>query len=441
MATLHNLPDAAPRITVVDGDKLGIKTYGEDNGYAQRMNNLYNASGSAKMCANLCASYIIGKGFEDKFFYDAKINDNGLTPDKLLRVSSPDKAKFRGAAFHVNYNAAYQKTEVSFVPFEHCRLGINDNKGKIGIKKDWYSNARGGARQKADDIVFIHRYNPDPLVIEAQVIEAGGWEKYKGQILWHSDDFGTYPLATIDPVLNDVQAEIESSVTRKNNLKNNFQLKTIWIEKNHPEDEEQQRETIEEIRKFIGSEGNTVSVTFSTDPEGTAKDAPELKSIAQGVNDKLFQYTDQSARLAVYTSFGQPAILHSDYQGTNGYNEGQLPQSMGYYNAYTEPYRIFYEEIFAELFENFHVNINPSNSYRIIPLEAVTNGQVSTEEDKPLIETIGIGGTQALQAILADTVTSPEQKKNILIIVFGLSDENAGKLAGTEAGTIDTPQE
>lgn len=437
MSKIFNLPDAAPRLVVIDGDKLGIKSYGEDNGYPQRMQNLYNASGSAKMCANLCASYIIGKGFEDKEFYKAKINDKGLTPDKLIRILAPDKARLRGVALHINYNAAYQKSEINFVPFENCRIGIKDNKGKIGLKKDWYSS-KGGSTKK-DDIDFLHRYNPDPLVIEQQVQEVGGWENYKGQILYHSDDYGVYPLSTIDPVLNDVQAEIESSNTRKNNLKNNFQLKTIWVEKGQVQDEDEQQETVEGIRKFIGSDGNQVSVVFSKDPDG--KDVPDLKSVQSGINDKLFQYTDQAARLAIYTAFGQPAILHSDYQGTNGYNEGQLPQSMAYYNAYTEPQRIFFEELFTELFENFHENINPSGSYRITPLDTVTNGEVSTEEDKPLIETIGIGGTQALQAILADAATTPEQKKNTLIIVFGLSAENAALLAGLTTGEIQTPEE
>jgi len=438
MSKIFNLPDAAPRIVVIDGSKLGIKTYGEDNGYPQRMQNLYNASGSAKMCANLAASYVVGKGFEDKYFYKAIINEKGLTPDKLIRILAPDKKKLRGIAVHINYNASYQKTEVNFVPFENCRIGDGDFKGKIGLKKDWYTTKRFGSK-KADDIDFIDRYNPDPLVIEAQVQASGGWENYKGQVLFHSDDYGTYPLATIDPVLNDVQAEIESSNTRKNNLKNNFQLKTIWVEKGQVQDEDEQQETVEGIRKFVGSDGNQVSVVFSKDPDG--KDVPDLKSISSGVNDKLFQYTDQAARLAIYTAFGQPAILHSDYQGTNGYNEGQLPQSMAYYNAYTEPDRIFFEELFTELFENWHENINPSKSYRIIPLDTVTNGEVSTEDDKPLIETIGIGGTQALQAILADPATTPEQKKNTLVIVFGLSQENASLLAGVTTGDIKTPEE
>lgn len=439
MSRIHNLPDAEPRLVIVDGDKLGIKSYGEDNGYPQRMLNLYNASGSAKNCAEICANYIIGKGFEDKTFYKAKINKKGLTPDKLIRVLAADKSKLRGVAIHINYNALYQKESAFFVPFENCRIGVGDFKGKIGIKKDWYSSKKGGGRKKIDDIDFIDVYDPRPEVIEAQVLAAGGWDNYKGQIIWLSEDFETYPLATIDPVLNDVQAEIESGFTRKNNLKNNFQLKTIWVEKGQVETQREEEEVVEGIRDFMGSDGKPVTVVFSKDPEG--KDVPELKNVAVAVNDKLFEYTDNKSVKAIYQSFQQPAILHSDYNGTNGYNEGQLPQSMAYYNSLTEQDRIFFEELFTEVFENWHEPINSNGNYKITPLETVTEGKISATEDKPLIETIGVGGTQALQAILADTATTPEQKKNTLVIVFGIKPEDAALLAGITEGTIDTPEE
>jgi hypothetical protein len=443
MSTIKNLPDAAPRIETVDGKKLGIKTYGEDNGYPQRMLNLYNASGSAKMCANLCASYLIGKGFEDSDFYHAVINRDGLTPDKLLRRLANDKAKLRGFAVHLNYNALYQIDEVNYIPFEHCRKGIEDKTGKIGVLKDWYSSKKGGQRRSKDDVTFIDTFNPDPIMIQKQVDIAGSWDAYKGQVYYVSDDFDAYPLATIDPVLDDVLAEIESAITRKNNLKNNFQLKHIWVEKGQVTEDEDQEEVVNGIRDFMGSDGKPVTVVFSEHPEGN--DVPELKKVEATMNDKLFQYTDQAARLAVYTSFGQPAILHSDYMGTNGYNEGQLPQSMAYYNAYTEPQRILFEEVFTEIFSRFKDNINPSGTYRITPLETVSakSSDINTEniDNRTLIEVIGVGGTQALQSILADAATTAEQKKNALIIIFGLSEENASLLAGVTTGTAVKSEE
>ncbi len=432
MSKLSNLPDAEPRLIIVNGDKLGIKTYGPDNGYPQRMLNLYNASGSAKMCANLCAAYLIGKGFEDLVFYSSVVNGKGITPDKLLRRVAHDKSKFRGFALHVNWNSIYEVDSVSYVPFEYCREGINENEGKIGVFKEWYKPP-GAPRSKTNtEPTFIPLYNPDPVGIESQVNEAGGWENYKGQIYYISDDFETYPLATIDPVIDDVLAEIESSITRKNNLRNNFQLKHIWVEKGQVQEDEQEEEIVDGIRQFMGPDGKPISVVFSKDPEG--KDIPELVPVTSSINDKLFQYTDQTARLSIYTQFGQPAVLHSDYLGASGFNEGQLPQSMDYYNSLTEPDRILLEEVFSEIFKRYKDKINPSNSYRITALESLKAGgndiKVEEEDKRALIEIIGVGGTQALQSILADPATTADQKKNTLIIVFGLSEENASLLAG-----------
>lgn len=437
MSRIKNLADAPPRIVAVDVSKFAIRSYGADNGYPQRMLNLYNAAGSAKMCARLCARYIVGKGFEHKTFYDAAINDKGLTPDKLIRRLAIDKARFRGFAFQVNYNALYEISSVNYIPFEHCREGVkisdeNNKKGQIAISKNWYNSSNPKASKSVEDIYYLYKYNPDPEQIEKEISEVGGWENYKGQIFYDSDDFDEYPLATIDPVLDDVESEIESAITRKGNLKNNFRLKNIWVEKGIPADDAEEDKVVNGIKKFVGSEGDDLAVVFSKDPEG--KDAPTLIPLTNALNDKLFQYTDETARLKIYTQFGQPAILHSDYQGTNGYNEGQLPQSMKYYNAYTDPDRILFEEVFTEIFNRFEYNINPEKLYALIPLDAIaaTGEEIDTEnvEEKPLISIIGIGGVQALQAILADAITTPEQKKNTLVIVFGLSEDQANLLAG-----------
>jgi len=166
MSRIQNLPDAAPRLVVVDGGKLGIKTYGVDNGYPQRMKNLYNASVSAKMCAELYASYMVGKGFEDPNFYKAKINQNGLTPDKLLRLLSGDKSEFRGFALHFNYNALYQIEDIAYIPFENCRLGDGENENKIGVYDNWYNSAKGGentTKSAALSAIFLDSCTQSPL--------------------------------------------------------------------------------------------------------------------------------------------------------------------------------------------------------------------------------------------------------------------------------------
>ena len=49
----------------------------------------------------------------------------------------------------------------------------------------------------------------------------------------------------------------------------------------------------------------------------------------------------------------------------------------------------------------------------------------------PYAVRLGVGGTQALQGILSDQVMDNEMKKNVLEVVFGLTEEEAKKITGT----------
>ncbi len=55
--------------------------------------------------------------------------------------------------------------------------------------------------------------------------------------------------------------------------------------------------------------------------------------------------------------------------------------------------------------------------------------QETANQDKtPLAVTLGVGGTQALQSILADPNLDPGSKRNTIQILFGISEEDAGKM-------------
>lgn len=367
-----NLPEAPARIVKVNGSSLGIITFDEDNGYPQRMITLKNACSTAKQCVDLLKDYTIGQGWEQEGFNNAVINEFGLTPDWLLDLLAEDKSLHKGYALHINYNALYQKAEFNYIPFENVRLGYGENEGKLCLCNDWYNTDRLGS-WRTRDIHVMHRYNPDPEVIQAEVDEAGGWENYNGQVLWYSEAYRSYPLSTIDPVLESVVSEIESDKTTTNNLKNNFQLKYLWALKGKTEDPEEREEEVRQVQQFMGSEGKPVVVIESTAADGS--DIPTLTKIESAVNDKLFAYTDEKVRAKIYRAFRQPAILHSDYMGSNGYNKDQLLHSMEYYTNYTHPIRIHFETLFEKLFDNFHENINPANNYSITPLALIKSAE------------------------------------------------------------------
>ncbi len=49
-------------------------------------------------------------------------------------------------------------------------------------------------------------------------------------------------------------------------------------------------------------------------------------------------------------------------------------------------------------------------------------------EERLLVEVLGVGGTQALQSIITDVNLTPQQKVNILIEVFGFTQQVASRI-------------
>lgn len=187
------------RIPVADVTNLDIQSYGKGNNYPQMILQLLGASSNAKSCVGRYAKFIRGAGFKDSLFYKSIVNMKGQTCDTLLRLCSDDLAKFGGFALHINYNLLCEITSVEHIPFEDCRLGIEDDAGyiaEIAIHPDWIcSKGRKKIKKPSKStIAYTDVFNPNPDVVLSQIVEAGGIEAYKGQTLYVSKDgFMVYP--------------------------------------------------------------------------------------------------------------------------------------------------------------------------------------------------------------------------------------------------------
>lgn len=126
------------------------------------------------------------------------------------------------------------------------------------------------------------------------------------------------------------------------------------------------------MQGFVGPEGQRLIVAEVEQSEGI----PEVITIENKLNDKIFQYSDEKSRATIYRMMGQPAILHSDL--TQGrYNQNQLPEARKAYNNDTEMDRIIMQECFAKVFENFITPITAD--FSIKPLEDLLSATQNNE--------------------------------------------------------------
>lgn len=310
-----------------------------DNAYPERMDRLINNSVTAKSAAAIMVQYLIGKG------YGPEADNIIINKQKNLKLIdfaddvADDLVKQRGVFIHINYNALYQVADCSVLPFEWCRMGKKDStdySGKIAICKEWL-------KPKRSDIELIDVYNPRKAVIDAQVENAGGWEHYKGQVLYiNMDTKLIYPLSRIDAVAEDCDSEAQASIYKNRLLRKGFFGNTLVVTRplvgdglepgSHAfKEAESEREAFQKaIKESLGAENTGGVLCLEMDFAGEKlEDAILIKQIESRIDDQLFNYTETSVRENILVAFNNlPAGLIKTNDNALFGNSGEAIREM-----------------------------------------------------------------------------------------------------------------
>ena len=403
--------DTYLRITQRENRTYGIVNYDDDNAYPQRIYALINSAATAHNCVETYSRFIGGNGFADLDFYQAIANSETQTMDKILAMVKKDMARFRGFALHVNVNAEARITEIFHVPFEHVRMASETKKNETGFDfatyADWARDKRSNIRTEL--ISWFHAFDLSKEAVTAQVESVGGWNKYKGQLLYVSMDEHSYPLASCDAVMESLDAEMQSDTRTLTNLQNNFSAKTMMVHKGKFADEEDRRDFETSLNEFIGPQGaDIILVDVESDEE-----VPQLIPIESKADDKLFEYTDNKITNKIIRNWLIPKVLLSVTDGSGFFNQEQVRDATMYYNMITVEERTLLESIFKKIGESFYQTINPTGDYSIIPIEFKLS-----KADPP----------QSLVQMLNSQYISDNSKRNILTVLYGVAEEDAMKI-------------
>jgi hypothetical protein len=438
-----------------------IKSYGKDNDYPQKVLEIINSSGTGRTCMDVYVKFVEGAGFTDQILSETILNSNGERANSLLRKFAKDLKNFNGFACLIKYNGMAQPAEYFNVPFEHCRIEINNKKeytGRIAVYDDWTGIM--GKPFKMDEVKFIYRF--DPGKVQSQMIEAGGPEEYLGQIMYFTADGDfEYPISPFDPVITDMLTEESCSTVKHRNAKFNFlpagilvrkgiKLRTLdngTIDTTDPYNQQQ----VESARMITNMQGDEKTAKLWVVDIDADEEKPEFIDFTAKNYDRQYEVTEKTVQENIGKMFMIPAILRGEDIGA-GFGADLMKNAYDFMSSATGNERRMLEIAFRDLLAFYSIKFT---DFSIMPIQYVSNNEtvnkdllpdLTRNERRSLIgfeeleeeeaeksipaQVLGVGGTQALVLIVTDPVLLPEQKVQLLIKLFSLSEEDARIIIG-----------
>jgi hypothetical protein len=360
-----------------------IKGYGQNNDYPQKVLEIVNSSGTGRTCMDIYVKFVEGAGFTDQILSDTILNSRDERANSILRKFAKDLKNFNGFACLVKYNGLGLPSEYFNIPFEHCRLEIDSPRkytGRIAVHPDW--TGLTGLTFRMEDVNVFNHY--DPKVVINQMIEAGGPEKYLGQVFYFTSDGDfEYPISPFDPIITDMLTEESCSTVKHRNAKYNFLPAGIIVRKgikprtlpngatdpNDPYNQEQQYSG-EMIKKMQGDENACKLWVVDVDAD---EEKPELIPFDAKNLDKEYDYTEKSVQQNIASMFIIPPVLRG-IAATNalggGFGADVISQAYAFMSSVTSNERRMIEEAFQTLLE-FYITPFPDTSIK--PLEYISN--------------------------------------------------------------------
>ena len=424
-------PQIERRILVRPNQTFGILNYDLDNAYPQRMLELVSSSPTAKDCWNKRAKFIGGNGFEQPDLGKQLINAKELTLAKLLKAISTDKALFTGFGIHINYNANFKVASVNYVRFEDIRMGDTDSPDTAGKFANYPDRGRKTWKNiTRSKIIFLDKYNPDPAVIGQQVIDAGRWDKHRGQLYYFNPEVHDYPLIEADSVWEDFETEAGIKIFNNREVTTGFLPSTMLLmqsrreeaDNSGPDGDEHSRaggmpsQLERDLGTFQGAKSAQKIIVIEYDDENCK---PEFQPYSIQNNDKLFETTERSVEARIVKGFSIPKELINAEKSSGLSNGGEKKEAIREFNDNTAPDRQELSETFAEIFGNFYKNLNPSGNWNIQPVP-------TTVAD----DNAGITAGNSINQLLLSNIPSAN-KIATLIYAYGFKQTEAEAMVAT----------
>lgn len=249
--------------------------FGEDNDYPNYLTKLYNKSAKHNAIISGKVTYIFGEGFyskvenatTDKFIY--KVNSANESLNDIAKKCAIDIEIFGGFYLNIIPNRLGQIAEIYHLDFNRVRA--NEDCSQFFYKNDW--------TQQRDKPKEFPKFNPNK-------IDCASIFQYKE----YRPNLRTYPLPNYIGCMNYIESDMEVSKHTLTNAKTGFSATKLISFFNGEPAPEMQRDIQKRLeKKFTGSDGSKIIVSFNNDP---AK-APQIQDLgASDLTKEDFQRVD-----------------------------------------------------------------------------------------------------------------------------------------------------
>lgn len=402
--------------------------WGDRNDYPQSVIDIVGGSYTGTACLDVYQKFIGGSGFADADNYQIIINSDGETADGLLYKISEDYALLGGFAIHVNRNYLGQIVEMRHIPLENVRLcdPKRDKAGQVAIHPDW--GKRYPLLYGNTPIEYIYMYDADVEVMRERIANVGGIQNYRGEVFYYSNRPGTYPLPIFDCALTDMSTQEAISNIAYKNARHGFLPAGCFAEINEFYDDENpaDKEAFEAVSKRLKELQGDKATSSIMHVVAKDKDSVPVMVSMKGENyDKEFSVTRDSVKQNIGQAFRQPEELRCE-RTASGFSNDSMVQAYRVYNSVTSKERLTLEREMTALFKMWYIALD--YNFQIQPL---------TYGSESILSLLGTDGTKAVIELAKDKDMTEQQKVDILMLVYGLGEDEANKIVGKEVQNAD----
>ncbi len=354
-----------PNRVVTDNRQLGIQNYDTGNDYPQRVMQIAKGSGTIGSCLRIYNRFVMGKGFGAMDAFKAGRDTLGA----VLRKCVGDYTAFGAFALHCAYNRLGKVAAIAHVPFEYCRLGLEDERGEVhqvAVNRDWLGIKTNPTKANT---IYCMMFDPSKAASQIEAAE-GGIAGYAGQIYYANEEGkDTYPHCIYEEVLTDGATQVACANIRYRNAKNGFmpfgaivtkRTKDYDADNGDPSGSDAVDNQLAAVQGDVNA-GKLLHFTLEPGDE-----QPVFIRLDGENYDGAFASTEESIKANIGEKFMQPPILRCE-QVSNGFADDMMRQAYDFYNSVTEPDRMYVESVFADILRHWYRPVDLS-ALRIEPL-------------------------------------------------------------------------